>query len=26
MKQAFPDGITPVGMMEMLGRASGQAG
>jgi len=26
MKQAFPDGIAPVGMMEMLGRASGQAG
>ncbi len=26
MKQAFPDGIAPVGMMEMLSRASGQAG
>lgn len=26
MKQAFPDGIAPVGMMEMLGQASGQAG
>ncbi len=26
MKQAFPGGIAPVGMMEMLGRAAGQAG
>ncbi|MDP9067088.1 MAG: SDR family oxidoreductase [Actinomycetota bacterium] len=26
LKQAFPNGIAPVGMMEMLGRAAGQAG
>jgi len=26
LKKTFPDGIAPVGMMEMLGRASGQAG
>ena len=26
LKETFPSGVAPVGMMEMLGRASGQAG
>ncbi len=26
LKQAFPNGVAPVGMMEMLGRAAGQGG